>query len=108
MSFFPNVFEEDLCFRPIFPVQAILNFGGFDLSLDKSGIFQLLQVLGEGGFGDGKFFGEVAAVAARLPGKEFEYINTHRMSQRLGDSGQAVLLFRKNIFVHIFLHVIDK
>jgi hypothetical protein len=53
-------------FLPIFLVDAILDAGEFDFALDQAGYLEFLQVLGEGGFGNGKFFRKIAAIAAAL------------------------------------------
>ncbi len=55
-----------MCFFPVLLVDTIPDAGQFDFALDQAGFFEFFQVLGKGGFGNGKLFRKIAAIAAAL------------------------------------------
>lgn len=59
-------FKQILSFFPVCFVDAIFNSWCLDLSLYQTSVFQFFKMLGKGGFGDGKFIGQITAVTAAL------------------------------------------
>ena len=94
--------EQRAGVRPVFPVDAIVYFGGLHFSLYEPGLFQLFQVLRYRSFGNGQFFVYVAEVAARLLGQKAHDGNPGGVSQSFGKAGQLLLTACEcSIFFHI-------
>ena len=86
--------KQQACQPPVFRVDAILHFGGFNLALYQPCIFQFLEMLRNRGFRYGQFFVDIAKIAHRLPRKKLQDSHAGRMSDGLGEARQLFLIGR--------------
>ncbi len=81
-----------MCILPVFAVDTISHFWGFNGALYESGIFELLQMLAHGGLGDGQLIMNVTEIALLPAGEESEDLNPGGVSQRFGEAGYLLCL----------------
>ena len=87
-------FSDDRSKPPnIFFIQLITGGSAFDNAGDPSGIFEHLQVLGDGGLGNGQIFDNIAGDASRMGHQEFDDLKTDGVAQGLLHTDQSLLLF---------------
>jgi len=92
-----NIFEKGVeqvfVLFPDFGVDAVADAGAFYGSLDDAGIFQLFEVLGNGGLGEAEFFDQAAADAGVFFHEVLQDGDAGRVGNSLGHDGDVVLLF---------------
>ena len=93
---------------PIVAVDAVSHLGCLNGTLDETGILEFLEMLADGGLGDGQLVMDVTKVAFLPAGKELQYLYPGGMSQGLGKACyllgfKAIVSFR----IHEILEYID-
>lgn len=93
---------------PVVAVDAVSHLGCLNGTLDETGILEFLEMLADGGLGDGQLVMDVTEVAFLSAGKELQYLYPGGMSQGLGKACyllgfKAIVSFR----IHEILEYID-
>ena len=81
-----------MCILPVFAVDTISHFWGFNGALYESGIFELFQMLAHGRLGNGQLIVNVTEIALLPAGEESEDLNPGGMSQSFGEAGYLLCL----------------
>jgi hypothetical protein len=81
----------------IFFIQLITGGSALDNSGDPPGIFEHLQMLGNGGLGNGQIFDNIAGDAPRMGYQKLNNFKTDGVAQGLQHADQTVLFVSRDI-----------